>query len=96
MPLPFFRDIPMQFFDRLPKAHSTGEFQKAPGVSIDGTFCNNALINVIHGDNVPVKTYTVGVNGRGSLVMEEGEFRDLLAAAALLFDSRQLGYVTPA
>jgi hypothetical protein len=83
----------MQFDKFLPEAQLTGEFQKAPGINIDGSFCRNALVNVIHGDAVPTKTYTIGVNGRGSLVMEEQEFRDLLASMALLFDSRQPGYV---
>ncbi len=84
------------FLRRLPVANITGVFEKTPGVNIDATFLRNALVNVLFGEKVPRVTYTVGVNGRGSLVVEEDEFRDLLAGMIKMFEVRSPGYVAPA
>lgn len=84
------------FLARLPVAETTGEFPKSPGVNIDATFLRNALVNVLSGEKVPNTTYTIGVNGRGSLVMEEAEFRDLLSSMIKMFEVRSPGYVPPA
>lgn len=84
------------FLRRLPTAEVTGKFEKSPGVTIDGAFRQNALVNVLFGEKVPRVTYTIGVNGRGSLVMEEEEFRDLLTTMIKMFEVRSPGYVAPA
>ena len=77
------------FLASLPEAQTTGVVSRAPGILIDGAFIGNTLVNVLFGENVPNTTYTVGINGRGSLVMEEQEFRDLLSSMLALFDARQ-------
>lgn len=83
------------FLKRLPVAQITGVFEKSPGVNIDGSFLRNALVNVLFGEKVPRITYTIGMSGRGSLVMEEEEFRDLLTTMIKMFEVRSPGYVAP-
>jgi hypothetical protein len=85
-----------EFLRSLPEAGYVGAFEKSPGINIDGAFIGNALVNILFGEKVPAKTYTIGVNGRGSLVMEEQEFRDLLASMIKTFESQKLGFVPPA
>lgn len=86
---------PYDFLDRLPASTMTGEFERSPGVNINGTFAGNALVNVLSGTNVPTTTYTVGIGGRGSLVMEEQEYRDLLSSMLFLFEARSPGFISP-
>lgn len=84
------------FLNRFSKAEHVGVFEKTPGINIDGSWKGNALVNVLFGDKVPRITYTIGVNGRGSLVVEEQEFRDLLMSMILMAEVRSPGFVPPA
>jgi hypothetical protein len=54
------------------------------------------LVNILYGEKVPQRTYTIGVNGRGSLVVDEQEFRDLLMSMVKSAEVLTLGYVAPA
>lgn len=84
------------FLKRFAAAEHVGVFEKTPGVNIDGAFLRNALVNVLFGEKVPAVTYTIGVNGRGSLVVEEQEFRDLLMSMIKMAEVRSPGYFPPA
>lgn len=83
------------FLNRFSKAEHVGVFEKTPGINIDGAWKGNALVNILFGEKVPRITYTIGVNGRGSLVVEEQEFRDLLMSMILVAETRSPGYVPP-
>lgn len=84
------------FLKRFRPAEHVGAFEKTPGITIDGAFVGNALVNILYGEKVPQRTYTIGVNGRGSLVVDEQEFRDLLMSMVKSAEVLTLGYVAPA
>lgn len=93
---------PFAFIARLPEATITDEFVKSEGVNIRATLVEgpgrNVVIEAIYGDNVPAPVYTVNVGGRGSLVIGETEFRDLVSAGLAMFEGKQSGFafgVTP-
>lgn len=83
------------FLKRFRPAEHVGAFEQSPGINIDGAFVGNALVNILFGENVPQRTYTVGVGGRGSLVVAEQEFRDLLMSMLKTAEVMTLGYVPP-
>lgn len=83
------------FLKRFTPAEHVGEFEKTPGINIDGAWLREALVNVLSGEKVPQVTYTIGVQGRGSLVVAEQEFRDLLMAMIKMAEVRSPGYVPP-
>ena len=83
---------PFAFIARLPEAAITQPYEKHPGVFIQAALIEgpgrNVFIEAIFGPNVPTVTYTVNVGGRGSLVIAEQEFRDLLSSGLALFEIR--------
>lgn len=83
---------PFDFLKRLPEATLTAPFEKHPGIFIQAALIEgpgrNVFIECIFGPNVPNVTYTVNVGGRGSLVIPEQEFRDLLSSGLALFEVR--------
>lgn len=84
---------PFDFLKRLPDASLSGTHQKAEGVMIDGSWCGkHALVNVLHGDQMPQQTWTIGIAGRGTLQMGETEFRELLSSMLALFEYRSPGF----
>lgn len=84
------------FLKRFRPAEHVGVFEKTPGINIDGAFVGNALVNILFGDNVPQRSYTIGVGGRGTLCLAEQEFRDLLMSMVKTAEVMTLGYVAPA
>jgi hypothetical protein len=84
------------FLKRFTAAEHVGAFEKHPGVTIDGAWLRDALVNVLTGEKVPQRTYTIGHNGRGSLVLAEQEFRDLLMAMIKMAEVMSPGFVQPA
>jgi hypothetical protein len=81
------------FLNRFRPAEHVGVFEKNPGINIDGAFVGDALVNVLFGEKVPQITYTIGVGGRGSLVVAEQEFRDLLMSMVKMAEVRSPGYM---
>lgn len=84
---------PFAFIARLPDATITEEFEKHPGIFIRAALCEgkdrNVFIECVYGPQVPVPVYTLNVGGRGSLVLGEQEFRDIVSASLALFEGRQ-------
>lgn len=80
------------FLKRFAAAEHVGAFEKHPGVTIDGAWLRDALVNVLYGPKVPQRTYTIGHNGRGSLVLAEQEFRDLLMSMIKMAEVMTPGY----
>lgn len=84
---------PFDFLKRLPDAQLSGVVEKAPGVLINGAWSgDHALVNVLYGDKVGQTTYTIGITGRGTLQMGEGEFRTLLSSMLAIFEVRSPGF----
>lgn len=89
---------PFDFLKRLPDATLTEPYEKHPGIFIQAALIEgpgrNVFIEAIFGPNVPQVTYTVNVGGRGSLVIPEQEFRDLLSSGLALFEARSPGFAS--
>lgn len=87
---------PFKFLARLPDATLTQPFEKHTGIFVTAGLVEgkgrNVFIECIHGDKVPVVTYTLNVGGRGALVFGEQEFRDILSSGLALFEARQPGF----
>jgi len=90
---------PFDFITRLPEASITQPYEKHPGIFIQAALIEgpgrNVFIEAIFGPNVPTVTYTVNVGGRGSLVIAEQEFRDLLSSGLALFEIRTTASEAP-
>ena len=84
---------PFAFLARLPDATITQPFEKHEGVFIQGAFIEGVgrtvVIETVFGPKVPAPIYTLNIGGRGSLVMDEQQFRDIASAAIALFEVRQ-------
>ncbi len=84
------------FLERLPEATEFHHgYEKSEGVKIGYAIVDNALVNVLFGEKSPRPRYEIGVGGRGSLFMEEQEFRNLLSSMIKVFETRSPGYVPP-
>lgn len=87
---------PFAFIARLPQATLTPPFEKHPGVFISASLVEGkgrqVVIETLHGDTVREPVYTLNVGGRGSLVVAEQEFRDIVSAGLAMFEARQKGF----
>lgn len=87
---------PFAFISRLPDATLTAPFEKHPGVFISAALVEgkgrNVIIETLHGEAVREPVYTLNVGGRGSLVIGEQEFRDIVSAGLAMFEARQKGF----
>ena len=79
------------FLADLPQAQGSRAFERSPGVTIDGYYQNLALIsrlvNSIKGESI--SSYTIGIQGRGTLNIPETEFDDLLACMIGMYRERK-------
>lgn len=83
---------PFAYITRLADATITEPFEKHPGIFIQAALIEgegrNVFIEAVFGPNVPAPVYTLNVGGRGSLVLGEREFRDIVSVGLSLFELR--------
>lgn len=72
----------------LPEAPSSPPAMVGPGINVDSSLLGNALANRLHGENVPVTSYVIGINGRGTLNIPEEEFDNLIAVMVRVYLDR--------
>lgn len=74
----------LEFLETLPIATPVPLVERGEGVLVDGAYLGSALISTLHGANVPVRTTEIGVRGRGSLVLDDTAFDELLSAMIMV------------
>lgn len=72
------------------------EQERGPGVMVRGALSGNALVNTLSGSGVPVPSFVIGINGRGTLNCPEAEFAALLGCMLRVYLDREAGSPTPA
>lgn len=80
----------LEFLESLPIAQPVTRVERGPGVNVDGAFLGAALISMLSGENVPVRTTEIGIRGRGSLVLDDTAFDELLSSMIMVRHMRDV------
>ncbi len=75
----------MYVLPNLPMAEMSGEVERQPGILINGAHVANAIVTVLYGEAVKEPSFTIGVQGRGTLNIPEAEFKQLLGTMATVY-----------
>jgi len=71
--------------ENLPKPEVVDSTPHPSGAVISGATVANGVVSVLHGGPMNGASYTIGVLGRGTLNLPEGEFKQLLACMSSIY-----------